>query len=50
MRTNLRNMPVVTIHLDTSDKQALEREAQKNGMQLATYCRMILLNSLNNTK
>lgn len=46
-KTKMRDMPVVTIHLEPSDKQALKLEAEKRGLQLIPYCRMLLLASLN---
>ena len=42
----VRNWPVITIHIPAADKQALELQASLKGMGLATYCRMILLDSL----
>jgi len=39
-------MPVITIHVNPADKEALKHLAQQQGMQLATYCRMLLLKSL----
>lgn len=42
----MKDMPVIFIHIEPGDKQDLSSEAQKNGMKLATYCRMILLQSL----
>lgn len=47
---NLKESPVITIHVNAWDKEALFNLAQKNGMQLATYCRMLLLKSLEATK
>jgi len=47
IKTNLKDMPVITIHIHQPDKEALKRIADKQGMQLATYCRMILLRELN---
>jgi predicted DNA binding CopG/RHH family protein len=47
MLTNkVRQMPVITIHIPAGDKESLKAEAQKRGMQLTTYCRMVLLQSL----
>lgn len=39
-------MAVIYLRIDNQDKRFLELEAKKLGMQLATYCRMILLKSL----
>ena len=39
-------MKVIYIRIDNLDKQALERQAKQLGMTLTTYCRMILLKSL----
>lgn len=39
-------MAVIYIRIDTNDKKLLELEAQKLGMSLTTYCRMVLLKSL----
>ncbi len=47
IKTKMRDMPVVTIHLEPGDKQALKLEANKRGLQLTAYCRMLLLQSLN---
>ena len=42
-------MAVIYIRIDNSEKKALEMEAKKLGMQLTTYCRMILIKSLQQT-
>lgn len=47
LRNKVRNQPVLTIHLKSEDKQALKVEAEKRGLQLIPYCRMLLLGSLN---
>ena len=47
LKSKLRDMPVITIHIEPTDKQALIDKAKRIGMQLATYCRMVLLESLN---
>jgi hypothetical protein len=47
IKKQLKEMPVITIHIEPGDKEALTLEAEKRGMQLATYCRMLLLESLN---
>ncbi len=39
-------MAVIYIRIDNQNKQGLQLEAKKLGMQLTTYCRMILLKSL----
>ena len=39
-------MKVIYIRIDSSDKQALEYKAKQLGMTLTTYCRMVLLKSL----
>ena len=41
-------MAVIFIRIDDNEKQLLFLEAKKLGMQLSTYCRMLLLSSLNN--
>ena len=46
LKTGLKDMPVITIHIYPGDKEALKREADKQSLQLATYCRIILLKSL----
>ena len=46
-KTSLRDMPVITIHILPSDKNSLIEQADKKGMKLATYCRMILLEKIN---
>ena len=45
-KPKMRNMPVLAMHLNQSDKDALTNEAAKRGMMLTTYCRMLLLDSL----
>jgi len=50
LKNGLKNMPVITIHINPSDKQALQSKADEKSMQLATYCRMVLLNSLHEVK
>jgi len=39
-------MKVIYIRIDPKDKNALEIKAKMLGMKLTTYCRMILLKSL----
>ncbi len=39
-------MPIITIHIKSEDKESLNKEAEKLGMQLTTYCRMILLKTV----
>ena len=39
-------MPVIYLRIDNADKKDLELEAKKLGMQLTTYCRMVLIKSL----
>jgi len=46
MIKKMRNMPILAMHLDQGDKDALTNEAAKRGMRLTTYCRMLLLDSL----
>jgi predicted DNA binding CopG/RHH family protein len=46
IKTKVVDYPVITIHMNPSDKESLKVQAEKNGMQLTTYCRMILLKSL----
>lgn len=43
---NTNKNPVIYIHIDNGAKQALRLEAEKQGMRLTTYCRMLLLKSL----
>ncbi len=45
--TKVRELPVITIHIEPGDKHALKLEAEKRGLQLVPYCRMLLLDSLN---
>jgi antitoxin component of RelBE/YafQ-DinJ toxin-antitoxin module len=40
-------MGVIYIRIDNNEKKYLELESKKLGMQLTTYCRMILIQSLN---
>lgn len=42
-------MEVIFIRIDQSHKKELATMAQKLGMKLTTYCRMILIKSLNKT-
>jgi hypothetical protein len=46
IKNKLKDMPVLYIHIEPNDKESLRVEAQKRGMQLTTYCRMMLLDSL----
>lgn len=46
IKSKMRDLPVLTIHIQGIDKEALTREANKLGMRLTTYCRMVLLKSL----
>ena len=39
-------MVVIYIRIDNNDKKLLELEAKKLGMSVTTYCRMVLLKSL----
>ena len=41
-----KEMPVLFIHIEAEHKERLKILAQKRGMQLTTYCRMILLDSM----
>ncbi len=50
LKTKMRDMPVITIHIAPGDKEALKLEAKKRGMQLTTYCRTLLLKSLSNSQ
>jgi antitoxin component of RelBE/YafQ-DinJ toxin-antitoxin module len=43
-------MAVIYLRIDDQEKQSLKLEAKRLGMQLTTYCRMILLKSLKGTK
>ena len=43
-------MAVIYIRIDNAEKKNLEIEARKLGMQLATYCRMVLIQSANKDK
>jgi hypothetical protein len=46
----IRDMPVITFHIEQTEKEELEKVAKSKGMGLATYCRMLLLESLENIK
>lgn len=48
--TNLRDMPVITIHINSEDKKTLKGKASEKGMTLATYCRMLLLKAIKEDK
>jgi antitoxin component of RelBE/YafQ-DinJ toxin-antitoxin module len=39
-------MSVIYLRIDNQEKSALQLEAKKLGMQLTTYCRMVLIKSL----
>jgi antitoxin component of RelBE/YafQ-DinJ toxin-antitoxin module len=39
-------MAVIYLRIDTQEKRELELKAKELGMQLTTYCRMILIKSL----
>ncbi len=39
-------MAVIYIRIENSEKRSLELEAKRLGMPLTTYCRMVLLKSL----
>ena len=42
-------MEVIYIRIDGNEKKSLELEAKCLGMTLTTYCRMILIKSLEKT-
>lgn len=46
LNSRMRDMPVITIHISPADKEALKHKAEQERMQLATYCRIVLMNSL----
>lgn len=46
IKEQLKNQPVLYIHIDNGTKQALKIEAEKRGLQLTAYCRMVLIKSL----
>jgi hypothetical protein len=48
LKTKMRDMPVITFHLNPTDKEALRLKAEKKGMGLATYCRSLALKELEN--
>ena len=43
-------MAVLYIRINSGYKKALEIEAQKLGMPITTYCRMVLIKSVNGEK
>ena len=43
-------MGVIFIRIEETSKSELGVEAKKRGLQLATYCRMVLLKELQNAK
>lgn len=43
-------MDVIFIRIDANTKKELILASQKLGMKLTTYCRMILIKSLENNK
>jgi hypothetical protein len=44
-----KDLSSIFLRLEKKHKLALAKEAERLGMTLATYCRMKLLESLNNT-
>ena len=50
IKSYLKDMPLLFIHISQGDKDALTTEANKKGMRLTTYCRMILLDTLKEQK
>jgi hypothetical protein len=46
IKTRVRDLPVITIHINEGDKTLLTSQADKLGMRLTTYCRMILLKAI----
>jgi len=46
-KKSMRDNPVIYLHLDGADKQALKVEAEKRGMQTTTLVRMVVLEFLN---
>lgn len=42
--------PIISIHIEKKDKEALSALANKNGLQLVPFCRMVLLHSLKDVK
>ena len=41
-------MAIIYLRIDEQEKRELQYEAKKLGMQLTTYCRMVLIKSLQN--
>ena len=46
MSKGIKGLPVITIHLDKIAKLGLQGIADKKGLQLIPYCRMVLLQAL----
>lgn len=46
IKDEVKNYPVITIHISSGEKEALKIMAKKRGLQLTPYCRMILIESL----
>ena len=42
----LRESPIVSFHIRTPEKEALEKLAKAKGMSLATFCRSTVLSVL----
>ena len=50
IKNKRKDMPVIFIRIEPFYKEKLFDEAQKQGLQLSTYCRMILIKSVNEVK
>jgi predicted HicB family RNase H-like nuclease len=50
IKNKRKDMPVIFIRIEPNYKEKLSSEAQKQGLQLSTYCRMVLINSVNEAK
>lgn len=50
LKGKMNDNPVIYIHITEYDKKRLKEQAEKLGMQMTTYCRMVLLKSLEGIK
>lgn len=50
LKSGLKDMPVITIHLNPSDKEKLKELANSKGLRLAEFCRMMLLELIKEAK
>ncbi len=42
----IKEMPVITIHIESEMKNQLIEIAKRQNLQLATFCRLVLINEI----